>query len=285
MVDTVTREQPRQAKQLTVIAGTGTRARRRQGLSKGATRAITIASAVAVPIVIWLLVIRLFDVSSGLLPSPDVLAQALWDNFSALMLNTYPTVVETGVGYALAVVIGIPLGWVLARPGIISGTINTMVLTAQIIPKVALAPLLIVWFGFGYTPRITLVFLVTFFPIVVNAASGFRSVPTAVRDLGQVLGMGPWTRLRELEGPSALPSIFAGLKIASTFALIGAIVSEFISAASGLGFIIFQTQQSLNTPLLFAAVVVISVFGLVFYGLVALFERVAIPWHVSQRKT
>jgi len=141
----------------------------------------------------------------------------------------------------------------------------------------------VVWFGFGYMPKILFVILLTFFPITLNALAGFQSTSLEVRNLGRVIGMGSFERFRHIEGPWALPQIFAGLKISGSFAIIAAIVSEFVAANSGLGYVIEGTTQTLNTSLMFAALFCVAILGFAFYGLIAGIERILVPWHVSRR--
>jgi NitT/TauT family transport system permease protein len=231
----------------------------------------------------WQLATWLDNVPPALFPSPLLTAQKIVELGGLLARNSLPTLVEASFGLAASVVIGIPLGILLAGRGALSRGLFPLVLGTQNIPKVALAPLLVVWFGFGVMPKFVLVILITFFPVVITTVTGMRSVPHEMLELGRICKMTRLQRLRRLEFPFALPTIMSGIKVATTMAVIAAIVAEFVGSTEGLGFIIIQAEGSINTPLIFAAIVVVSVIGFILYGLVGAVERLLIPWHVSQR--
>ncbi len=241
--------------------------------------------SLAVVIGAWQAATTLGNVSPALFPSPLLTAQKIVELSGLLIRNTWPTLIEAAVGLASSVVIGIPLGILLAGRGPVSRGLFPLVLGTQNIPKVALAPLLVVWFGFGAMPKFVLVFLITFFPVVVTTTTGIRSVPREMIELGAICKMSALQRLARLEFPYALPSILSGVKVATTMAIIAAIVAEFVGSTEGLGFLIVQAQGSINTPLIFAAIVVVSFVGFALYGLVGMAEKILIPWHISQRRT
>ena len=153
----------------------------------------------------------------------------------------------------------------------------------QSIPKIALAPLFIVWFGFGTTPKVAVAFLISFFPVVVDTIVGLRSIDPAMVQLARSMGAPPYRIFLRLRLPNALPSVFAGLKVASTLAVVGALTGEFIGSDRGLGYVLVQSSAQLNTPLLFATLVTLSLLAMAFFFLVEGVERLLIPWHVSQR--
>lgn len=238
----------------------------------------------AIGVGIWALVIKLFHVSQVVLPTPAATWHAFVMDFGVIRHNSVPTVVAGVVGYGLAVVGGIPMGALVARPGRFGAAVKTGVLAMQIFPKIAVAPLLIIWFGFGVLPKFLFVFILCFFPIVINAASGFASTPMEILELGEIVGLSAFSRLRNLSGPWALPQIFTGLKISATFSIIGALVYEFVGGNTGLGVLTVQSESNLNIPLMFACLLTVTVLGFVFYGLIAGLEVLAIPWHVSRRR-
>jgi NitT/TauT family transport system permease protein len=153
-----------------------------------------------------------------------------------------------------------------------------LLLIAQLVPKVAIAPVLLVWFGYGLAPKIIIVFLVAFFPVVVNVATGLAAVERELLDLGRSLEASRWQIFWKFRIPSALPSLFSGMKIAITLAVIGAIIGEFVGGDKGLGYLIIIANQELDTPLAFAALLVISLGGMLLYVAIELAERVLIPW-------
>jgi NitT/TauT family transport system permease protein len=157
--------------------------------------------------------------------------------------------------------------------------IMPLLLVAQLVPKVAVAPLLLIWFGYGLMPKVLIAFLVAFFPIVVNGASGLGSVEPELLDLGSSLQASRWQTFWKFRVPSALPEIFSGMKIAVTLAIIGAIIGEFVGGNRGLGYLIIVANQELDTPLAFAAILLLSAVGIILYALIELIERMLLPWH------
>jgi NitT/TauT family transport system permease protein len=234
-------------------------------------------------LVLWQVLIAVWQPSTVVLPSPRLVGVELKDQMALFAKNAVPTLVEAAGGFLIAVVLGVPLGTLLSRPYRICRAFEPLMLITQVFPKIAVAPLFIVWFGFGVTPKFLFVLLLTFFPITLNTIDGYRSLPRDLRDLATVLGMGPLQRLRSVEFPHALPQILTGMKVSASFGITAAIVYEFIGSNTGLGYIVGTAQANLATPLMFAALVWVAVLGFAFYGLIALLERIAIPWHISQR--
>lgn len=234
-------------------------------------------------VVVWQVVILTLHVSPGVLPQPNAVLQQLLEQGGFLLNSASSTALNALTGLGLSIVLGIPLGWVLAQPSRIQSALSTTTLAAQIFPKIALAPLFVVWLGFGTLPKVIYIFWLGFFPVMVNAAAGFSSMPTDLRDLARILKMTRWQRVWHLELPFALPSIFTGVKISASFAMTAAIVYEFVGSSTGIGYTILQTQINLNTKLMFAGFFVVAIIGFILYGVVAGLERFAIPWHVSRR--
>lgn len=234
-------------------------------------------------LVLWQLLISVWRPSTVVLPSPRLVGIELKDEMSLFAKNAVPTLVEAAGGFVIAVILGVPLGTLLSRPYRICRAFEPLMLITQVFPKIAVAPLFIVWFGFGLTPKFLFVLLLTFFPITLNTIDGYRSLPKDLRDLGVVMGMSPMQRLRSIEFPHALPQILTGMKVSASFGITAAIVYEFIGSNTGLGYIVGTAQANLATPLMFAALIWVAVLGFAFYGLIALLERIAIPWHISQR--
>jgi NitT/TauT family transport system permease protein len=154
----------------------------------------------------------------------------------------------------------------------------------QIVPKIAIAPLFIIWFGFGFLPKLLLVFLLSFFPIVVASIAGFKAVDSDIMDFARTTGAGGWRLFFKIRLPQALPQIFTGLKVGAALSATAAVVAEFVASDKGLGYLLLQYNGQLETPMVFAIVVLLSLIGLAVYYAVELLERFAIPWHVSQQK-
>lgn len=248
------------------------------------TRTAITLGVVVVIVLLWWAIVEVFNLPDTELPPPSTVWDDLTGKWSIIWAQATPTIIESVAGYLISAALGIPLGYVISRPGPIARSLNTGAVALQIFPKIAVAPLFLVWFGFGYAPRILFIVLMSFFPIALNAAAGFASVPLDLQDLGSIVGMGWLARIRKLQGPWALPQIFTGLKIAASFAVIAALVSEFSGGTQGLGVLIVQLEANLDISLMFAAILVVTVLGFVFYGLISVLEMIAIPWHVSRRR-
>jgi len=252
-------------------------------LRKGAQQIGGGALALVLLVGLWQLVTVVVHVSEAVVPAPFSVWRALHENGPLLWKSTWPTLAGATYGYLIAIAIALPLGWLMARPGPLKSAITTSVVAAQVFPKIALAPVFIVWFGVGDVTKVLFVLLLCFFPITINAAAGFSGVPAELEELARVVGLSSIRRFWRIELPSSLPGIFAGLKTASGLAVIGAIVSEFVGSAGGLGFVVLQASSVLNTALVFAALMIVAFIGFVFYGVVAAIEALAVPWHVSRR--
>ena len=158
-----------------------------------------------------------------------------------------------------------------------------VIVALQIIPKIAIAPLFIIWFGFGLMPKLLLVFLLCFFPIMVSTTTGLKSVPTDILDLARSTGTSEFMIFRKIRLPYAMPSIFTGLKVAATLATTAAIVAEFVASDRGLGYLLLEFNGNLETGMVFATVIILSFIGVALYFVVEMIERRVVSWHVSQR--
>jgi NitT/TauT family transport system permease protein len=235
-------------------------------------------------IVAWQLAVKVFAVKEYLVPSPWQVAKELRTNWHLYLTQSWATGQEVLVGFGLSVAFGLPIALLLAYSRPFSRGVYPLLVLSQTVPKVALAPLFLIWFGFGFTPKVLVTVLVAFFPIVVNAVAGFQSTPPEMRNLTRSMGAGRIATFWKVLFPQALPSIFAGMKIASTLAIIGAVVAEFIGADKGLGYLITLAVNNLQTEEQFAAIVLLSAMGMVFFGAIAALERILLPWHVSVRR-
>jgi NitT/TauT family transport system permease protein len=231
----------------------------------------------------WQLFVVLWKMPPYLLPSPVAIAQTFVAEFPELLRHGWVTTYEMLAGYALAVAIAIPLAIAITSSARFNQFVTPTMLFFQIVPKVAIAPLFLVWFGVGATPKILVAFLISFFPIVIDAAVGLRSMSVEMTDLARSMGatrMQVFTRFRL---PTSLPYLFSGLKVAATLAIAGTVVGEFVGADKGLGYLLLVTNSNMQTSLMFATIVALTIIGLVFYYLVELLESLLIPWHVTHR--
>lgn len=237
----------------------------------------------AVLILAWQLTVSLFGVPSYLVPSPVDVAGEFLKKPRLLMVHGLETLKAILLGYVLAVVVGVGLAIVFVSSRMISRAVYPLIVTMQTIPKVAVAPLFVIWFGFGLQSRVLITFLICFFPILVNTMTGLMSTTAELIRLVQSMGARPRQIFTKIRLPGALPSIFSGLKIAVMSAVIGSIVAEFVGANTGLGYLLLIARGTLETELMFAILVVLSAIGITLYFLVATVERLLTPWHVSQR--
>jgi NitT/TauT family transport system permease protein len=244
-------------------------------------RVLKVGITLIVLVVIWEIACRAFQVPSYLVPAPSAIAEKLYEKRDLYLGHTWVTLYETLAGFALAVVIGVVAAALIVVIPSVRDVVMPLLLIAQIVPKVAIAPILLIWFGYGLLPKVIIAFLVAFFPIVVNVASGLAAVERELLDLGHSLEATRWQIFWKFRMPTALPELFSGMKIAITLAVIGAVIGEFVGGNRGLGYLILVANQDLDTPLAFAALLVLSVAGILLYGMIELAERLLIPWSAS----
>ena len=234
-------------------------------------------------LVVWQASVTLLHVPIYILPPPTAIIQILVERWPTLLQSTWITAQEIVAGYLLAVIISIPLALAIAHSALFERTLYPVLVFSQIIPKIALAPLFVIWLGFGFMPKLLLTFLLCFFPIVVDGIIGFKSVDPEVMDFAHSTGASGWRLFMKIRLPQALPNIFGGLKVAAALAPVGAVVAEFVASDRGLGYVLLQANGDLNTRLAFADILILSTVGLALYFLVEGLERLVIPWHVSHR--
>jgi NitT/TauT family transport system permease protein len=232
---------------------------------------------------LWESAVWLFGIKEYLLPPPS----KVWAEFSkrapTVMASAWVTTQEILVGYLLAVVVSVPLALAIASSRFMENAVYPVVVFLQIIPKIAVAPLFIIWFGFGFTPKVLLVFLLSFFPIVVASIAGFKSLDPDVMDFARTTGASRIKMFLRIRLPQALPDIFTGLKVGAALAATAAVVAEFVASDKGLGYLLLQYNGQLDTPMVFATIVLLSLIGLAVYYAVELLERITIPWHVAKQ--
>lgn len=237
--------------------------------------------ALAVFVLLWEVFVRLTTTPEYLLPAPSVIFETANAQRNALLTHTLVTGREVVLGFGLAFLLGVPLAAGIAYSKIVDRVISPLLVSFQTIPKVALAPLLVVWLGHGLFPKIVVAFAIAFFPIVIDTAVGLRSANPGTVELVKSMGASRWQTFSKVQFPGALPNIFGGLEVAITLAVIGAVVGEYISADQGLGYLQLTAAGILNTPLMFAAIVVMSLLGLVLFRLIQVAEHFIIPWHTE----
>ncbi|MBI3077201.1 MAG: ABC transporter permease [Deltaproteobacteria bacterium] len=239
--------------------------------------------AIVFLLVFWEIFVNAMKLPAYLLPPPSLVFGVVATQSKLLALHAVTTTMEVLLGFVMSVIIGIPLAVGIVSSRFFDRSIYPILVSSQSVPKIAIAPLFVVWFGFGTFPKVLVAFLISFFPIVISTVVGLRSVEPEMIYLIRSMGAGPMDTFRKIRFPNALPSIFGGLKIAITLSVVGAIVGEFIGADRGLGYLLLVANSNLDTKLLFAAIVYLAAIGIIRIMIVERIERALIPWHVSRR--
>lgn len=252
------------------------------GLQRGLRDAWPAGITLLLLVVLWEGVVSALDVPRFVLPRPSAIAALLAKRPGLFASNTLQTLKEFGLGLVTSVAIGIPLGIAAAKVGWFSRSLYPVIVATQSVPKLALAPLFVVWLGFGIVPKAAIAFLIAFFPVMVNTAAGVAGVDADLKLLARSLGFSPWRQFLKFELPAAAPMIFAGIKVAAPFAVIGSVVGEFLGADAGLGKLTLTASTTLDTTLMFAALTLLAIIGLGSYLIVAILERQLVSWHIEQ---
>ena len=231
-------------------------------------------------LVVWEITVAVRQVKAVLMPRPSVIAAVLWTQGPLILEHMWPTFYQIVLGFLLSVAGGALVAVLITYSSIVRRGFYPLIVISQIVPKVAVAPLFVVWFGLGDLSRLLLAFLIAFFPIVINTATGLTSVDEDFVRMGRAYMGTRWHIFTKIRLPHALPLIFGGMKISITLAVIGVVVAEFVAAQRGIGYLIVMANGLLDTPLMMAAIAALSVMGLALYGAVAALERVVVYWQV-----
>jgi len=234
-------------------------------------------------IVLWQVVIWLFRIPPYLIPAPGKVVGQLVEQWPTLLRQAVPTTWATLGGFALSIAFGIPMALVIAYSRTVESYVYPLLVFSQSVPKIAIAPLFVVWFGFGIIPKIICAFMLGFFPVVVSTVMGFKSVDPDMLDLARSMKASRLATFMRISLPQALPSIFAGLKVSVTLAVVGAVVGEFVGSNSGIGYLLQIANGNFDLPLMFAALTVLSAIGVILFVAVDGVEHLMIPWHASHR--
>jgi NitT/TauT family transport system permease protein len=227
---------------------------------------------------VWELAVDRLKVPAWILPSPSAIFEAAVKWAPELAANSLVTLRETVVGFVLAIIASLPLAILISLNPLARKVIYPILLGLQSVPKVAVAPLVILWFGLSEWPKIIVVVLVCFFPILVNMVAGLEAVPKTMLDLMRSLGAAPHVVFRRLRVPVALPHFFTGCKVAVTFAVIGAVISEFVAAQDGLGYLILISTAQSQTPLAFAAIALLTLLSIALFHGIEFIEKRVVDW-------
>jgi NitT/TauT family transport system permease protein len=227
-------------------------------------------------VVFWEAAVRLLDVPSFIVPPPSDVLEALVTEFDRILEHTWVTLVETLAGFALSIAIGIPLAILISYSPVLYSSVYPILVVFQSVPKIAIAPALILIVGTGLVSKTIVAFLVAFFPIVVSTTTGLRGTPPELIELSRVYRAGTLRTFRRVRFPWSLPFVFAGLRIAITLAVIGAVVAEFVGSNEGLGYLIISSSTYFNSPMAYASMVALAVMSVLLYAAVEGVERLVL---------
>jgi NitT/TauT family transport system permease protein len=247
---------------------------------------ITTPALCIVLVAVWWAYIDISKVSAFILPKPESVAQA-WIGLvvsKRAWIDTAMTIYATLLGFAWAMVVGVGLGVLIARVRWLEQTLNPFIVASQVLPKVALVPLFVVWFGFGVTSKVLIAATLAFFPILTNTVLGVKSIERGYGDVMTSLNATRWQVFRRLELPSSLPYIITGMEVGIVLALIGAIVGEYVGGDLGLGHLLVARMNAFETDGLFAVMIHMTILGFLFYFGISLLRHALIPWHESARR-
>ena len=228
--------------------------------------------------VVWEAAVYIFKIPVFFLPPPTAIAQAFVDYSGPLARNSWITLQTTLIGFALAVGFGLLLGLVVGWSRAIYAGLYPLMIGFNAIPKVALVPILVLWFGIGFVPAVLTAFLISFFPIVVNVATGLATIEPELEDVLKALGASKLDIMRKVGIPRTLPYFFGSLKVAITLAFVGSVISESVASNYGIGNLMLQAQAQFQVPLIFAGLVVLAIEGIAMYAAMAILERRMTGW-------
>lgn len=233
---------------------------------------------IVVCLIVWHLICVTFKVPTAVLPTPMEVWQAFIGRWDLLLAEGWVTAKETIYGFVLALVIGIPIAVAVANSRTLNLMFYPLLVALQSVPKVALAPIVLVWLGTGMESKLAIAWLVAFFPIIVDTSAGLQSTPRELLELARSLKASRWQTFWKVQFPAALPFVVTGAKVAVTLAVIGAVIGEFIGSSEGLGFLLLQASSQVNSPLAFAALFALAILGILAYLAVVAIEWLLAPW-------
>jgi ABC-type nitrate/sulfonate/bicarbonate transport system permease component len=239
---------------------------------------------ILVLLALWQIGASAWQIEDWLLPSPLEILRAGWEGRDLFGVHVWQTLQETLWGFLLALAVGLSLGLLIDRSELVRDALYPVLVISQTIPIIALAPLLVIWLGYGIWPKIIVVGLICFFPIVVSTADGLRAADPELINLLRTMGASPRETFFKVRLPGALPVIYSGIKIAITYSVVGAIMGEWVGGSRGLGIFMLRASNSFRTDRVFAAVGITAVLSIALFGLVAAAERLSLRWRYAGRE-
>ncbi len=235
-------------------------------------------------LVAWELWVQLADVPKWQLPAPSAIGKELGASSDLLWDHTLVTLQEIVIGFLVALIAGLVLAGAIAYSRVMERSVYPIVIASQTVPIIAIAPLLLIWVGYGLTPKIIIVALICFYPIAVNTVDGLKATDPDMVNMLRTLGASRWQVFTKLQIPTALPFMFSGIKIGVSVSVIAAVIGEWVGASEGLGYLITYSQPLFLTARVFAAIFVLSVMGISLFVLAVVAERMMMPWHFNEKR-
>ena len=234
---------------------------------------------IIVVLLIWDILVKVNGVPSWLLPSPSAIFQAMLDNVHILTSHTITTLMEVLLGFAIALLVGLLLSSAITLSNTVEKSFYPLIIASQTIPIIVIAPMLLVWVGYGLMPKIIVVALISFFPIVVNTVDGMKSIDKDLERLFKTMGANKWDIFRKIRIPNSLPYMFSGLRVGISISVIGAVIGEWVGSSEGLGYLMIRSKPQFQTELVFAAIFILSIMGIILFFGIGLLEKICIPWN------
>ena len=235
-------------------------------------------------IALWEIWVQFGNIPKWQLPAPSAIAQELVASWSLLLHHAYITLQEIVIGFLVALALGLLLATVIVRSKILERALLPILVSSQTIPIIAIAPLLLIWVGYGLASKVIVVALISFYPIAVNTIDGLKAINTDMVAMMRSLGASRWQIFTKLQVPTSLPYIFSGIKVGISISVIGAVIGEWVGASGGLGYLIKYSQPLFLTSRVFAAIFVLSVMGVGLFALAGLVERLMLPWYYAEKR-
>ena len=242
-----------------------------------------VVMVLVVAVALWEIGVRAFDARTFILPAPSQVAKELFASPGFYLKHSAYTLWITALGFGIAALAGVLAAVGIVYSKLLDRTLSALLVSLNSLPKVALAPLFVIWMGTAWEPKVAIAIMIAIFPIVIDSVLGLRSIDPELLNLARSCRASALKTLWKIRFPNALPSIFAGLKVGISFALVGAIVGEFVAGSTGLGYVILVAQGNFDTPRVFVALVLLGVLGTVLFYALEFVESLLLPWHVSQR--
>ena len=235
-------------------------------------------------VLLWEVCVRTMSIPDWQLPPPSSIILELVVSIDLLWEHTIVTVLEIAIGFAISLLVGLVLSAGIAYSSLLQRSIYPIVISSQTVPIIAIAPLLLIWVGYGLAPKVIIIAIICFYPIVVNTVDGLKAIDPDMVNMMRALGATKFEVFRKLQIPTALPFIFSGIKISISVSVIAAVIGEWVGASEGLGYLIIYSQPLFLTSRVFAAILILAVLGVSLFVIAVLLERLSMPWYFNEKR-